>query len=113
MASETEKPFMTVTKAAAAQVRQSMDRSDADGMGLRLAVRMTPSGEFDYVMGFDERAPGDITIVSHGVDVLVAEGEREQVEGMTLDFVELEPGQYEFIFINPNDPNYSPPTQSD
>jgi hypothetical protein len=27
---------------------------------------------------------------------------------MTLDFVELE-GQLEFIFINPNDPNYQAP----
>jgi iron-sulfur cluster assembly protein len=28
---------------------------------------------------------------------------------MTMDYVELEPGSWQFIFMNPNDPNYKPP----
>ena len=29
-----------------------------------------------------------------------------------LDYVELEDGKYEFIFLNPNDPSFSPPDES-
>jgi len=28
---------------------------------------------------------------------------------MTIDYVELEAGKQEFIFLNPNDPTYRPP----
>ena len=31
------------------------------------------------------------------------------LEGTTLDYVELEPGEHQFIFMNPNDANYTPP----
>jgi iron-sulfur cluster assembly protein len=36
----------------------------------------------------------------------------ELLKGATLDFVELEPGQFNFIFMNPNDPEYVPPKES-
>jgi len=36
----------------------------------------------------------------------------ELLEDATLDFVELEPGQFNFIFMNPLDPNYSPVKKS-
>jgi iron-sulfur cluster assembly protein len=26
-----------------------------------------------------------------------------------MDYVEMEPGQFHFIFLNPKDPNYQPP----
>jgi Fe-S cluster assembly iron-binding protein IscA len=31
------------------------------------------------------------------------------MEGATLDYVEIEPETWQFIFLNPNDANYSPP----
>ena len=31
--------------------------------------------------------------------------------GNWLDFVELEPGKAQFIFMNPNDPGYTPPSE--
>ena len=30
---------------------------------------------------------------------------------MMVDFVELEPGKPQFIFMNPNDVNYKPPAE--
>jgi iron-sulfur cluster assembly protein len=27
-----------------------------------------------------------------------------------LDYVQMDDGKYEFIFLNPNDPNYKPPS---
>jgi iron-sulfur cluster assembly protein len=31
------------------------------------------------------------------------------LNGTTIDFVEIEPGKHHFIFMNPNDANYTPP----
>jgi iron-sulfur cluster assembly protein len=28
-----------------------------------------------------------------------------------MDYVEIEPGQFHFIFLNPKDANYQPPTE--
>jgi len=30
----------------------------------------------------------------------------------TMDYVEIEPGQFHFIFLNPKDPNYRPPCEA-
>jgi iron-sulfur cluster assembly protein len=30
-----------------------------------------------------------------------------------LDYVQLDDGKYEFIFLNPNDPNYQPPDEKE
>ncbi len=32
--------------------------------------------------------------------------------GATLDYVELQPGQHHFIFMNPNDPDHAPPSSN-
>jgi len=34
------------------------------------------------------------------------------LQGATLDYVELESGQSDFIFLNPNDPHYVPPQEN-
>jgi Fe-S cluster assembly iron-binding protein IscA len=61
-------------------------------------------------MGFDEQnKTGDQTIQVEDVLVVVDAASQPLLQGMTLDFVELD-GQLEFIFINPNDPNYQAPT---
>ena len=31
--------------------------------------------------------------------------------GMTVDYVEMEKGQFNFIFLNPKDPNYVEPKE--
>lgn len=111
MQRQDPEPF-SVTRAAAAQIRHSMEAGDADGMGLRIAARTTTEGGLDYRMGFDERAPGDMVVVTAGVEVLVADTDLEVLRGTVLDYVELEPGSHSFIFINPNDPNHTPPTET-
>jgi len=77
---------------------------------LRIAVKQQDDGSFHYAMGFDEqRLPGDTFFNFDGVDLVVATASKELAEGMTIDFVEIEPGKPEFIFMNPNDPSYVPP----
>jgi iron-sulfur cluster assembly protein len=60
-------------------------------------------------MGFDDKADGDLEVVASDIKVLISPGSAELLTGATLDFVELNPGELRFIFINPNDPSHKPP----
>jgi iron-sulfur cluster assembly protein len=62
-------------------------------------------------MGFDEIARDDVLVNAGGVDVVLRNGDKELLNGMTLDYVELEPGDFQFIFLNPNDPSFQPPSE--
>ncbi|MFN3785417.1 MAG: HesB/IscA family protein, partial [Thiothrix sp.] len=62
-----------------------------------------------YLMGFDDQSKdGDQFIESEGIKVVVDAASQPLVVGMKLDYVEID-GKLEFIFMNPNDPNYRPP----
>ena len=98
--------MITVTPPAAAQILQS---AGAAGASLRLAARLDARGVVEYGMGFDEQAEGDAQVVSNGVTVLVSPGSVELLSGATLDYVEINPGEWRFIFINPNDPSHRAP----
>lgn len=105
--------MFTLTPAAAEQIRESARQGQMQGMPLRIAARRETDGSLQYAMGFaDEHNDKDLTYESEGVTVVIAPTSIDLLKGATLDFVELEPGQYNFVFLNPNDPNYVPP-QSD
>jgi iron-sulfur cluster assembly protein len=95
--------MITVTPAAAQQIRIAATQADADEMGLRVAARRDASGALHYAMGFDEARDGDVVVPSEGVALVVADEHRALLDGMTLDYVEYEAGDFRFIFINPND----------
>jgi len=98
-----------VTTAAAAQVRRAAQQSGAEGLVLRLAATRQPDGSIDYRMGFDEPGEDDIRFKSEGVDIVMAPEYVPLLDQAVLDFVELESGDSQFIFLNPQDANYSPP----
>ena len=99
-----------LTTAAIEQIRESANQGGFASMPLRVAIKEQEDGSFHYAMGFDEqRLPGDTFYNFDGVDLVVATASKELSDGMTIDFVELEPGKPEFIFLNPNDPTYVPP----
>ena len=102
--------MITVTTDAARQIRVAATQSGADELGLRIAVRRDEQGALHYAMGFDEARGDDIVVPSEGVALVVSPGQRELLEGMTLDYVELEAGDFRFIFINPNDVPAATPT---
>ena len=97
-----------ITDAAAKQVKQAMEDANAEGMSLRLAAKRLADGSFDYAMGFDHFDHNDSHSRTKGVEFVVAPTSTELLKGATLDFVEME-GEYRYIFINPNDPQHSPP----
>ena len=96
--------MITVTPQAAAQILKS-----ADGPSLRLAARLDEKGVVEYGMGFDDKAAEDVEVASNGVTILVSPGSVELLTGATLDYVELNPGEWRFIFVNPNDPSHKAP----
>ena len=98
-----------ITPAAAAQIVKSAQPSDSAAIYLRLAARLDGKGVIEYGMGLDDKADGDVLTVSQGINVLVSPGSVELLTGATLDFVEINPGEHQFIFINPNDPSHKPP----
>lgn len=100
---------LVVTKTAAQRVAESAEQSGQQGVALRVAAKRKPDGGVDYAMGFDEVRQDDSLLHYHGIDVAVAPTSTELLSGTVMDYVELEPGVYEFIFLNPNDPDYVPP----
>ena len=100
-----------VTKAAARQVRNSAQSSDAEELALRIAATRKPDGAIEYQMGFDEVGVEDVLLNSRGVDVVFASSQKELLNGTVLDYVEMVPGEFRFVFMNPNDPHYRPPTE--
>ncbi len=103
--------MFTVTKAAAGQIRNSASSGDAEELALRIAATRKPDGAIEYQMGFDEVGVEDVLLNSRGVDVVFATAHKELLNGTVLDYVEIEPGEFRFIFMNPNDPHYRPPVE--
>ena len=89
-----------VTPAAARELRAAADRSGASGMALRVGVRLTREGPA-YAMGFDEPAPDDAVTVFQGLTVLVSAASQPLLAGTVLDYVELDTGARDFIFVQP------------
>lgn len=100
-----------LTGAAADQVRKAAQQSGAEGMALRIAARQLADGAIDYRMGFDESGEDDIRFSSEGVEILMVPEDVPLLSEAVMDFVELQPGERQFIFLNPKDVNYSPPEQ--
>lgn len=101
--------MITVTPSAAEQIKLSARQNNAEGLPLRLAASRNPDGSIHYGMGFaDQENDQDLSYKSEGVTIVIAPTSFELLDKMELDFVELENGEKNFIFKNPNDPNYQP-----
>ncbi len=102
---------IAVTETAAQQIKKSALESQTDNLPLRIAATRQPDGSIHYGMGFDDTGNSngeDVTYTSNGIDIVVAKTSYTLLKGTIIDFVELEPKQFHFVFLNPNDPNYQP-----
>jgi iron-sulfur cluster assembly protein len=95
--------MITITPEAAEQIIAAAQQSGADNMALRIAARLEPNGAIGYGMGFDDERDDDVAFISEGVRVLVSPDCGPLLSGTVLDFVEYQPGDHRFIFMNPND----------
>lgn len=105
--------MITITKRAAEQIRSAAREGGMEGLALRIAARLMPDGGIDYGMGFDEIQEQDLHLTCEGIDVVISAASKELLNGATLDFVEIEPGDFRFIFMNPNDPAHSRPDEAE
>jgi iron-sulfur cluster assembly protein len=106
--------MITITKRAADQINESRQQDDnTANLPLRLAAKVSDDGSYHYGLGFDEVRDGDENVESEGINIVVAEESKDLLKGCVLDFVEITEGDKQFIFLNPNDPNYVPPTDGD
>ncbi len=102
--------MITITPRAAEQIRRSAEATASQGLALRVAVRIDEEeGRLDYGLGFDEPHENDLRFNSEGVEIVVAPGMKELLEGAVVDYVELNPGDFHFIVLNPNDPAHRKP----
>jgi iron-sulfur cluster assembly protein len=97
--------MFTLTARAAEQILLAAQNQPdaADPPRLRIAAKYGDAGEIVYGMGFDEQREHDAVIENEGVVVLIAPPSQELLDGTTLDFAELHPGEYQFVFINPHE----------
>ena len=105
--------MITVTQRAADHIRTSVEQDAEQELFLRLAAKTNDDGSIEYGLGLDELRDDDEKIDSSGITVIVAKESQGLLQGCALDFVKIENGQPQFIFMNPNDPNYVPPTEVD
>lgn len=104
--------MFTVTDSAVKQIQTARKQSNADGLYLRVAARFTEDKSIEYTMGFDEQKDNDEAVRFDDVMIVIDQNSQGLLEDCTLDFVELEPEKFEFIFLNPLDPGYVPPEGS-
>jgi iron-sulfur cluster assembly protein len=93
--------MLSVTTSAAQEIQAAAARSDAAGMALRIAARQVADGSIEYGMGFDEQRDDDEPAAFDGLTVLVGSPSRPLLEGTVLDYVEVAPGRFDFVFIPP------------
>ena len=103
--------MIEISDRALLQIKHSVDESDADGLCLRIAARRLEDGSFDYAMGFDQSDHNDTLTRVRGIDVVIGPTSIEFLKDAKLDYVEMEDGEYRFIFMNPNDPTHVPPQE--
>lgn len=101
--------MINVTDKAAAQILHSAEISGINDAILRIAVKQQDDGSFHYAMGFDDAiSDTDVRFQESGIELVISEASKPFAEDLTIDFVELDNGETNFIFINPKDKNYSP-----
>lgn len=90
--------MFTLSCAAARQIQQAANASGAQEMALRVAARLDADGSMQYGMGFDEPREEDVRLELEGVAVVIGQEFHELLLDTVLDYVELTPGEFNFIF---------------
>lgn len=94
---------ITVTPAAAAQVKALLAQREAPALGMRIGVRARGCSGMSYTLEYaDERQPADELVEAHGVTLLIDPKATMYIFGTEMDYVadQLNAG---FVFRNPNE----------
>ena len=100
--------MITISKSAASQIELSARENGISNAIMRIAIKILENGSYHYAMGFDEvKSEHDIQVKSAGIDLVISPESLNHARELSIDFVELDSGETNFIFINPADPNCS------
>ncbi len=103
--------MITISKNAASQIELSARQSGITNAIMRIAIRKLDDGSFHYALGFDDAISAqDIRFCSEGIELVISPESQDLAQELTIDYVELDTGEKNFIFINPTDPKCSLPT---
>lgn len=97
--------MFSLTSAAAKQIQQAADDSGANEMALRVAAKKDADGALQYGMGFDDPSEEDMKLDLQGISVVINGESQELLFDTVLDFVELNPGEFNFIFMQASYPS--------
>jgi len=93
--------MISITQAAAEQIRTAAKSADAENMALRIAAKVNPAGILEFGMGFDSERSDDTLVESWGLTVLISKHSAALLDDVTVDFAEVTPGQNSFVFMKP------------
>lgn len=93
--------MIKITDAAAEQIRAAAQQPDVQGMVLRIAAYQDEDGNVNFGMGFDQEREADEQLIVNGIQLLISMPSTPFLQGVTLDFVEMNPGDMRYIFIPP------------
>ncbi|MCA1827362.1 MAG: iron-sulfur cluster insertion protein ErpA [Myxococcales bacterium] len=92
-----------LTDKAAAMVKETIERENLTGSGLRVAVVGGGCSGFQYSLDIEkEERPGDLVFEASGVKCFVDPMSSMYLLGVEIDYVEGQFGQSGFAFKNPN-----------
>ncbi len=91
--------MFSITPPALAELQAAALRSQAEGMALRVAARECADGSIEFGMGFDDERESDETLNYPGLTVLLGGPSRRFLARTVLDYVELEAGRFDFVFM--------------
>ena len=94
--------MIKITDAAAAQIKIAANNPDTGNMILRIAAKRNNDDSITFGMGFDQEREADEQVIVNSIELLIAKPSLPFIQGVTLDYVEVEPGDVRFIFIPPN-----------
>ncbi|MEJ1353269.1 MAG: iron-sulfur cluster assembly accessory protein, partial [Candidatus Sedimenticola sp. (ex Thyasira tokunagai)] len=89
---------------------EAAKQGGTEGMALRMAARKKDDGSIEYIMGFDEEREQDTRVDADGTSIVISPDSVALLEEAVMDYVEMAEGDFRFIFLNPKDPTYVPPS---
>jgi iron-sulfur cluster assembly protein len=93
--------MFALTPAAAEQIARAAAEEPKAGNQpmLRVAAKIDETdGELVYGMGFDDEREDDLVVDGGGIAILISPHSQPLLESTTLDFSEVAPGEFQFIF---------------
>ena len=106
------KQIFEISDDAAKQINVAADASESSKWPLRISLNIDASGKFNYLMGFDQSKEEDLQLKINGIDILIDPDSMVNLKNTKLDYVAIDGSDKQFIFINPNDPEYKKPDES-